>query len=114
MTALDGGVFHIEQITGHIAKVSQALEDQDLPNLGLSLQTLSLAARVAQAQFIPAPELVALSWETWLASLIFLEQCVEGVMHNEASSVQWAITLLTLSQHEYVYLIELAEMKNVE
>jgi hypothetical protein len=109
MTALDGGVFHIEQISRHIAKVSQSLEDQDIQSLGLSLQTLSIAARVAQTQFTPAPPLSALSWETWLATLIFLEQCVEGVMYEDPRYVQWSMTLLTLSQQEYVYLVELAE-----
>jgi hypothetical protein len=112
MTALDGGIFHIEQVTRHVESVSQSLEDLDLPKLGLSLQMLSVAARLAHAQFTPAPELVALSWNTWLASLIFLEQCVEGVMHDDRRYVQWSIELLTLSQQEYTYLVELAEMGN--
>lgn len=109
MRVLDGGIFHIEQITNHISQVSKALEEQDLNVLGLSLQTLSMAARVAQAQFAPAPTLVALSWESWLASLIFLEQCVEGVMLGDHRYVQWSMRLLTLSQEEYLHLVELAE-----
>jgi hypothetical protein len=109
MQVLAGGMFHIEQITHHIGQVSKALENQDLPNLGLSLQTLSLAARIAQSQFTPWQPLAALSWESWLASLSFLEQCVEGVMHGDQRYVQLAMRLLTLSQEEYLHLVELAE-----
>lgn len=109
MAVLDGGIFHIEQITHRIGEVSTALDQQDLNELGLALQTLSMAARVAQSQFTPAPPEIATSWQAWLASLIFLEQCVDGVMLGDHRYVQWSMRLLTLSQEEYLYLVELAE-----
>ncbi len=112
MKSLSEGIFHIEQITRHIQQLTKAMEASDYPSIGLSLQSISIAARIADAQFAPAVPLIELSWKSWLASLVFLDKCVDGVLAGDYSYVSFANRLLALSNEEYLHLVELVEAED--
>lgn len=66
MAVLDSGEFHIRQIAQRVSALSDALQEQDPVMIGLSLHTLSIAARLAASQFTLSHPSVMLAWSSWL------------------------------------------------
>jgi len=106
---LDGGIFHIEQISMKISTLSDAFGQRDPMVIGLSLQTLSVAAHIARSQFTPTDRAVALSWRNWTTGLGFLDNCVAGVMDGDPDFVALTNDLLSLSHEESLHMLALAE-----
>ena len=109
MAVLDSGEFFIRQMAQRVSALSDALQEQDPVMIGLSLHTLSIAARLAASQFTPSHPSVMLAWSSWLRCLAFASTGADHYVNGDPDAMALVNQLVSLSHEEYLHLVALAE-----